>query len=52
MFWEMHDLLLAHQDALELDDLVGYATQLGLDGETFADELRDHVTRGAGGRGR
>ena len=44
VFWEMHDLLLAHQDALELDDLVGYATQLGLDGETFADELRDHVT--------
>ena len=43
-FWEMHDLLLAHQDALELDDLVDYATELGLDGESFADELRDHRT--------
>ena len=30
-FWEMHDLLLAHQDALEPRDLVGYAEQLGLD---------------------
>jgi protein-disulfide isomerase len=44
VFWEMHDLLLAHQGALELDDLVGYAKQLGLDGETFADDLRNHVT--------
>jgi protein-disulfide isomerase len=44
VFWEMHDLLLAHQDALELADLVGYARELGLDGETFADELRDHAT--------
>ena len=24
-FWEMHDLLLDHQDALRLDDVVGYA---------------------------
>ena len=24
-FWEMHDLLLDHQDALRPDDLVGYA---------------------------
>jgi 2-hydroxychromene-2-carboxylate isomerase len=40
----MHDLLLAHQDALELDDLVGYARELGLDGESFAAELHDHRT--------
>jgi Na+/H+ antiporter NhaA len=44
VFWEMHDLLLTHQDRLELEDLVGYARQLGLDGETFAVELRDHST--------
>jgi Na+/H+ antiporter NhaA len=44
-FWELHDLLLAHQDALRPDDLVGYAERLGLDVERFADALREH--RGA-----
>ena len=39
-FWEMHDLLFDHQDALEPDDLVGYAEQLGLDVERFMDDLR------------
>jgi protein-disulfide isomerase len=39
-FWEMHDLLLGHQDALAFDDLVGYADDLGLDVERFADDLR------------
>ena len=39
-FWEMHDLLLDHQDALGFDDLVGYAEQLGLDVERFEDDLR------------
>jgi Na+/H+ antiporter NhaA len=43
-FWEMHDLLLAHQDALEPDDLVGYAEQLGLDANRFEDTLRQHGT--------
>ena len=38
-FWEMHDLLLAHQDALDLDDLIGYASQLGLDIDQFTDDL-------------
>ena len=31
-FWEMHDLLLTHQNALRPHDLIGYAEQLGLDG--------------------
>ena len=39
-FWEMHDLLLDHQDALALPDLVGYAEQLGLDAERFEHDLR------------
>jgi Na+/H+ antiporter NhaA len=39
-FWEMHDLLFAHQDALGLDDLDGYAAELGLDVERFSWELR------------
>src|SRR5436853_2466696 len=30
-FWPMHDLLLEHQEALEDDDLVGYAEKLGID---------------------
>jgi Na+/H+ antiporter NhaA len=42
-FWEMHDLLLAHQDALRPDDLIGYAEQLGLDIERFTDTLREHA---------
>src|ERR1700749_1348974 len=29
-FWEMHDLLFENQNALEDDDLVAYATELGL----------------------
>jgi Na+/H+ antiporter NhaA len=42
-FWEMHDLLLRNQGALELDDLVRYADQIGLDVERFANDLREHV---------
>ena len=39
-FWPMHDLLLAHQDALRLRDLLRYAGELGLDVDRFQDELR------------
>ena len=42
-FWEMHDLLLDHQDALRPNDLIGYAEQLGLDVERFTDDLREHA---------
>ena len=45
-FWEMHDLLLAHQDALAPTDLVGYARQLGLDVDASADDLDDARRRG------
>src|ERR687892_294618 len=45
-FWEMHDLLLANQDALRPDDLVGYAEQLGLDLDRFATALREHAGAG------
>jgi Na+/H+ antiporter NhaA len=41
-FWELHDLLLAHQDALTPDDLAGYARQLGLDVERFTNALGAH----------
>jgi Na+/H+ antiporter NhaA len=42
-FWELHDLLLDHQDALRPNDLVAYAEQLGLDVERFVDDLRTHA---------
>ena len=42
-FWEMHDLMLDHQDALEPSDLVAYAEQLGLDVDRFTNNLRDHA---------
>ena len=42
-FWEMHDALLDHQDALRPADLVRYAGQIGLDRERFAGDLRKRV---------
>jgi protein-disulfide isomerase len=45
-FWEMHDLLLEHQDALKPNDLVGYAGDLGLDVERFTEFVHKH--EGAG----
>jgi Na+/H+ antiporter NhaA len=42
-FWDMHDLLLEHQDALRLPDLVAYAERLGLDVARFTENLQDHV---------
>jgi len=38
-FWEMHDMLYEHQDALEAEDLTGYAKSLGLDVPKFAHDL-------------
>jgi protein-disulfide isomerase len=45
-FWEMHDLLLEHQDALDVDELIRYAEQLGLDVERFANDLRERARAG------
>jgi len=42
-FWEMHDMLLRHQDALRPADLVGYAAALGLNVERFSRDLRKHA---------
>src|SRR4051794_19702788 len=46
-FWEMHDVLLEHQDALAYRDLLGYARQLGLDVDRFEEAPR---TRPGAGR--
>jgi protein-disulfide isomerase len=40
-FWEMHDILFEHQNALEFEDLIGYADKLGLDVEAFARALAE-----------
>ena len=39
-FWEMHDLLFAHQDALKPLDLHRYAESLGPNMEGFSEDLR------------
>ena len=42
-FWPMHDHLYEHQRHLEVDDLRGYAAELGLDVDRFTDELAQHT---------
>jgi protein-disulfide isomerase len=42
-FWEMHDLLLAHQDELRPVDVARYVEELDLDMERFHGEMRQHV---------
>jgi Na+/H+ antiporter NhaA len=42
-FWEMHDALLGHQDALRPADLMRYAAELRLDTERFVRDLRNHA---------
>ena len=41
-FWEMHDMLYEHQQALELADLIHYAMAIGLDMPTFEQDLAEH----------
>jgi Na+/H+ antiporter NhaA len=45
-FWEMHDTLFDHQDALRPADLIRYASDLGLDTERFVRDLRKHAGAG------
>jgi Na+/H+ antiporter NhaA len=42
-FWQMYDLLFAHQDALRPGDLINHAEELGLDVDRFRDDLRGHA---------
>lgn len=39
-YWDMHDMLLSHQGDLQVRHLLGYAEQLGLDGERFRADVR------------
>lgn len=45
-FWEMHDTLYEHQDALDALHLVAYAADLGLDVEQFEEDLAAHTYAG------
>ena len=45
-FWEMYDLLLAHQDALHVRALISYAEELELDIERFRQALRKRKYEG------
>ena len=42
-FWPTHDLLFSRSDALEPDDLLRYAAEIGLDVERFEVDLADGV---------
>jgi protein-disulfide isomerase len=46
-FWEMHDALFENQDALEEEDLITYAENIGLDTRRFATEIEGgaHIGR-------
>jgi protein-disulfide isomerase len=41
-FWDMHDMLFEHQDRLGTQDLLAYASALGLELEAFAEDLAEH----------
>jgi protein-disulfide isomerase len=42
-FWDMHHLLFARAQELDLPALKRYAAQLGLDRERFADDVISHI---------
>jgi protein-disulfide isomerase len=45
-FWQMHDTLYEHQDALDDKYLVQYAKELGVDTSKFKNDLQNHVYSG------
>jgi Na+/H+ antiporter NhaA len=42
-FWEMHEALFDHQDALSFDRIIDLAQELGLDLDRFIDDLQEQV---------
>jgi protein-disulfide isomerase len=46
-FWRYHDILFAHQEALELDDLVRFAEMVGADGARLRAALEAGAHRSA-----
>jgi protein-disulfide isomerase len=44
-FWEMHDALFTHQEALEYENLLEYAEAIGLDVARFDSEMQQQIYR-------
>ena len=44
-FWEMHAVLFENQDALQIDDLLGYAEAIGVDRDDVAHDLSRGIRR-------
>jgi protein-disulfide isomerase len=44
-FWEMHDLLFAHQQRLSRSDLISHARSLGLDIDRFVGDLESEAMK-------
>jgi protein-disulfide isomerase len=44
-FWDMHDILFENQDALDPDDLIGYAEACGVDPVAVAEDLSSGAQR-------
>ncbi len=44
-FWAVHDMLYENQDALEIDDLLGYVEAAGVDRSAVADDLASGTMR-------
>jgi protein-disulfide isomerase len=42
-FWEMHDMLYVNQEALEMADLINYATSLGLSAEELKKSIENQT---------
>lgn len=42
-YWEMHDIVFENQDDLEMDALLSYASDLGLDMEQFEQDMANPV---------
>lgn len=45
-FWQLHDMLYEHQQALDEPHLLGYARELGLDADALATALRERTYAG------
>jgi predicted DsbA family dithiol-disulfide isomerase len=44
-FWEMHDMLFTHQNALQKSDLEAYAKDLGLDAVKFLNDMNSTAAK-------
>lgn len=43
LFWEMHDIIFENQDSLDMDSLVAYAGELGMDIDRFINDMENSL---------